>query len=98
MSDIVEELRRASARGMEHHAGPVRVYLDAEMLADAAAEIERLRAALKAAEAQRDALVAAAGPVIAETAREDRDDYRARVKTSDLRALAAAVAGAKEST
>ena len=43
MSDIVEELRRASARGMEHHAGPVRAYMDAGMLADAAAEIERLR-------------------------------------------------------
>ena len=47
------------------------------------------------AEAQRDALLKAAEPIIAESSREDRDDYRVRVKTADIRALAAAVAGAR---
>ena len=63
------------------------------------AEIERLTDEEMqrriAAEAQRDALVVAAEPIIAESSREDRDDYRVRVKTADIRALAAAVACAR---
>ena len=83
LHDAVHILR---SNGTDDHADAVQW---------AAAEIERLQAALKAAEAQRDALLKAAEPIIAESSREDRDDYRVRVKTADIRALAAAVAGAR---
>ena len=61
MSDLVERLRQASNRGMEHKAGAVRAYCDAITLSEAAAEIERLTAAL-ASQREECALVVDRAP------------------------------------
>lgn len=76
MSDLVERLRQASERGMKHEAGPVRAYCDAITLSEAAAEIERLTAAL-ASEREACALVADEEERMCEEQRNERprDSY-----------------------
>ena len=107
MSDIVERARdRAgmlpsvdhveSALLLEAAAEIERLRANADrQYAELVRDHDELGGLLHRAEAQSDALLKAAEPIIAESSREDRDDYRVRVKTADIRALAAAVAGAR---